>query len=76
MRSQKDYSFVAMRHLRRLEIEDPWLLTEIIHQVMICLDQPGDYVEWTEFDEILSARLSTYIQSTGSGEWAFEALYR
>ena len=76
MRSHNYYSFVTMRHLRRFEIEDPWLLTEVIHQLMIRLDHPGDFLEWMEFDEILAARLSTYIQLNGFGRWAFEALYR
>ena len=75
MQSHKDHSFVAMRHLRRLEIEDSWLLAEVIQQVMICLDHPGDFLEWTEFDEVLAARLSTYIQRTNGG-WDSEALYR
>ena len=76
MRSQKDYSFVAMRHLRRLEIGDPWLLTEVISQVVVCLRRPGDFLEWTEVDEIFAARLSTYIQRMSCGGQAFEALYR
>ena len=75
MRSQKDHSFVAIRHLRRLEIKQPWLLLEVVRQVMIRLDHSADFLEWTEFDELLAARLSTYIQLT-SGLWDFEGLYR
>lgn len=60
--SHRDYSFVAVRHLRRVAISHHYVLFEAITMLMNFLSRPTDSIEWPECDEILSQELSMYIQ--------------
>lgn len=74
--SHDSHSFVAVRYLRRLEIGNLWLLTEVMHELIDCLQLSGDFIEWTECDEILATRLSMYIQRIGAESWGFGIVSR
>lgn len=45
--SHENYSYVAVRHLRRLETGDAFLLSDVLHLLLSSLNLPGDFIEWT-----------------------------
>lgn len=68
MYSHKGYSFITVRYLRRVEIRDAFLLSEVVLLLMTCLrDLPclpdaTDSIEWPECDELLMTRTSASVQ--------------
>lgn len=76
MLSHRDYSFVVVRHLRRTAIRDIHVHFEVIIMLMICLTRSTDSIEWSEYDEIFSQRLSTYIQRSINPGWGLDILSR
>lgn len=74
--SDEDYSFVAVRHLRRVEIGNPGVLYEAINLLMDCLDYPTGIIEWTECDELLMMHLPSFMSRISDAGWVFEMLSR
>ena len=66
MLSNEDYSFVAVRHLRHVMIEDRLHITEVTFLMMELLTSMADCIEWTECDEILSQQISIYVQRSNN----------
>lgn len=60
--SHESYSFVATRHLRRIEIYNYNVIYDVVDLLLACLNHPTDLIEWTEYDGVLATRLITYIQ--------------
>lgn len=78
MLSHKDYSFVTVRHLRRVEINDPFLLLSVVLLLIshLNVDESLDSIEWSECDELLSSGISVYFRRSGNTGWGFEILSR
>lgn len=76
MLSREDYSFVAMRCLRRIVISNNELLYELVSLLMSCLNHSSSFIDWVESDETMATQLSAYIQRNKSAGWAYKFLHQ
>lgn len=70
----ENYSFVAVRHLGRIEIANSYLLFEVVGLLISCLNQSVDFLEWPECDKVLTTRLAAYVQHSNNPGWGLKTL--
>lgn len=65
----EDYSFIVVRHLRRIPNGSNVLLTLIIDLLLRHLSDMTHFIEWTECDELLATHFAIYTRLTMSPGW-------